>query len=184
MTQAVLLHVCCGPDATVPLPALAEEGYRVVGYFNGNNIHPEEEYRRRRGAVETVFAVSEATVLFPDYDPASWESAVRGCEDEPEGGARCVRCFREQLFKASRAAVSEGCGFLCTTLTISPHKDPDRINAIGSDVARAAGLVWLSRVFRKNGGFLKSLECSKRLKLYRQSYCGCRYSLRGDEDRE
>ena len=184
MTPAVLLHVCCGPDATVPLPSLLEEGYRVVGCFNGNNIHPEEEYLRRRAAVETVFAAHRTSVLFPEYDPECWDAAVVGFENEPEGGARCPRCFREQLFRASQAAVSEGCGFLCTTLTISPHKDPDRINEIGSDVARAAGLAWLTRVFRKNGGFLKSLECSKKLKLYRQNYCGCRYSLRGDEDRE
>jgi predicted adenine nucleotide alpha hydrolase (AANH) superfamily ATPase len=180
----LLLHVCCGPDATVPLPSLRSEGFDVVGYFYGSNIHPEDEYRLRRSVVETVFSLCGDSLLFPEYDPESWDMAVRGYESLPEGGGRCSLCFREQLSCAARAAVSEGCGYLCTTLTISPHKDPVRINRIGERVARSAGLEWVPRVFRKGDGFRKSLERSGELKLYRQIWCGCRYSFRGGETRK
>ena len=98
----------------------------------------------------------------------------------PEGGKRCVRCFRAQLEGGARAAVRGGFDALSTTLSISPHKDIDVINAVGEDVCRRYGLEWIFRVWRKNGGFALSVRRSAGLGLYRQRYCGCALSIRPD----
>jgi len=173
-----MLHLCCAPDGTVPWPALLDEGYEVTGHFYGSNLHPEEEYRLRTEAVNRLSAALGREVVRDAYDPEAWLAAVRGTEEEPEGGARCGICFRLQLEAAARAAVSRDCAWLCTTLTISPHKSPDRINRIGREVAEAAGLAWVDRIFRKGEGFRRSVEACRRMGLYRQNYCGCRFSRR------
>lgn len=181
---SVLLHLCCAPDGTVPWPALLEEGYDVDGYFYGGNIHPEEEFLLRLEAARLLAASVGRPLHVPDYDPVSWIVATEPLRSEPEGGRRCLLCFCLQLEAAADCAASLGISALATTLTISPHKDVDAVNAIGRDVARARGLVWVDRIWRKGGGFVRSVAESRRLGLYRQNYCGCLYSLRGDEKGE
>ncbi len=172
----VLLHVCCAPDATVPWPALLEEFEGVVAFFYGNHIHPEAEYVARAEAAEALRANLSGTLELSPYEPHTWLEAVSGYEDCPEGGDRCALCFRLQLEAAAECARTRGCGAMTTTLTISPHKDPARINAIGKSIADAAGLSWLEHVWRKGGGFARSVDRSRLLKLYRQTYCGCVFS--------
>ncbi|WP_286934790.1 MULTISPECIES: epoxyqueuosine reductase QueH [Aminobacterium] len=176
--KKVLLHICCAPDATIPWPALAEEGYDVTGYFYGHNIHPVEEYIQRRVAVERLASLLFCPVVIEEYNPEEWFRKGALLAHEPEGGYRCALCFTLQLLGAAQAALQNKCSFLCTTLTISPHKDPIRINNIGEGVARRYGLTWLHRVWRKNNGFVRSVQASRAMRLYRQSYCGCLYSLR------
>jgi predicted adenine nucleotide alpha hydrolase (AANH) superfamily ATPase len=150
----------------------------VTGHFCGSNLHPEEEYGLRLGAVRHLADSLGGTLLIDPYRPWDWMEAVRGTEREPEGGERCSLCFAFQFEAAARAALERGCRLLCTTLTISPHKDPARINRIGGIVAERFGLTWLPRIFRKGEGFRRSVEESRRLGLYRQDYCGCVYSRR------
>lgn len=175
--KTLLLHICCAPDATVPWPVLASDR-RVVGYFYGGNIHPRGEYELRLAAVEELAVLGGRELIAPPYDTSEWDDAVRGLEGEPEGGARCAVCFRVQLKAAARTARSIGASELCTTLTISPHKDVRKINDIGRDAADSAGLEWVERVWRKGGGFARSVEISRELGLYRQDRCGCRCAMR------
>jgi len=65
-----------------------------------------------------------------------------------------------------------------TTLTISPHKDHEMINKIGEKISKRYNVNFLKSNFKENNGFNKSLEHSKKHKLYRQNYCGCKYSKR------
>lgn len=183
MEQRLLLHACCAPDATVPLADLAEEGYAVTLYWYGANIHPAGEEEKRKGALGSL-AAGRVPVIVEDLFIPSWIEAAAPLGAEPEGGKRCALCFRLQLEGAARAAVREGIQRLCTTLTISPHKDAALINAIGEETARSFGLRWLPRVFRKQNGFVRSVAMSKELGLYRQSYCGCIFSLRRGEAHE
>lgn len=178
----VLLHVCCGPDATVPWPELQVEGFEVTGYFYGSNIHPSLEYGLRLDAVRSVFDEHGGDLIVPPYDPDIWLRSAKDLAEEPEGGDRCSLCFRLQLEAAVAEAVARGIGLVTTTLTISPHKDPEAINAIGREVAEGAGISWIDRVWRKRDGFKRSLSECRRLELYRQSYCGCIYSLRNRDD--
>ena len=177
--EKLLLHICCAPDATVPWPALAGEGYDAVGFFYGSNIHPEEEYQNRADAVRHLAAEEGGSVFFDSYEPPEWLEAVRGLENEPERGRRCARCFEEQLSAAAAYAAENGFTHLCTTLTISPHKDADLINETGARAAARHGLVWVEKIWRKKDGFKRSVTRSKELGLYRQNYCGCVFSSGG-----
>ncbi len=180
MNKRILLHCCCAPDSTVPLRRLLEEGWDIVCAFYGSNIHPEEEFRWRLEEMAKVADLNEVPLKVLPYDPDSWLRSSVLLAGEPEGGARCGLCFALQLKAAARCAVEAGCGFLCTTLTISPHKDPVRICRIGKAISDKNGLLWLDRTWRKGGGFQESVRESRRLGLRRQNYCGCRYCVKGD----
>ncbi|MCL1875466.1 MAG: epoxyqueuosine reductase QueH [Synergistaceae bacterium] len=172
-----MLHICCAPDATVPWTELSLiENLNLVGYFYGSNIHPPEEYDKRRNAVEILMDSVKGQCIFPAPTPLSWLDSVRALADEPEGGKRCALCFRLQLDCTARAAVNSGCSHMCTTLTISPHKDVALINSIGNEITENYGLTWVERIWRKNNGFQNSVRMSKAIGLYRQNYCGCKYS--------
>ena len=173
----LMLHICCAPDATVPWPELLADGFDVRGFFYGGNIHPFEEYEKRADAVRSLSSILNREAVFPEYETERWFSATEAYKDEPERGKRCPVCFRLQLESAAKCAVSCGCTHLSTTLTISPHKDPVLINNIGSEISLAHGLVWVDRIWRKNNGFKRSVEESKRMGIYRQNYCGCAYSV-------
>jgi predicted adenine nucleotide alpha hydrolase (AANH) superfamily ATPase len=176
MKPRAALHICCAPDATIPWPALREEGYDAAGFFYGSNIHPRGEWLARAEAVRKLAGVLGGECGMALYEPDTWFALTRGYESAPEGGDRCARCFRAQLMASAEFAVKLGAGFLCTTLTISPHKNPAVINEIGESCASSLGLVWINRVWRKSGGFKLSVARSKEMNLYRQNYCGCLYS--------
>ncbi|MDR3279027.1 MAG: epoxyqueuosine reductase QueH [Synergistaceae bacterium] len=178
MKERVLLHVCCAPDATVPWPALRNEGYEVDAFFYGSNIHPEGEWARRADALRMLSQRLGGKSEFAPYEPDAWFDATSGMEGEPEGGARCAACFGIQLAASAAYAASLGYGRLCTTLSISPHKSPELINSIGASVAKNAGIAWIERVWRKNDGFKLSIARSGEMGLYRQNYCGCAHSVR------
>ena len=176
--RRLLLHICCAPDATVPWPVLKSEGYEVKGFFYGNNIHPLSEWQKRSDAVKKLSSLLDMEAEIAPYSPEAWLSATEGLRGEPEGGARCEACFALQLESAARFAAEGGFGFVCTTLSISPHKRPDAINRIGREKAIAARVEWVDRVWRKNDGFRLSVTAGREMGLYRQNYCGCAYSER------
>jgi predicted adenine nucleotide alpha hydrolase (AANH) superfamily ATPase len=172
-----LLHICCAPDATVPLHDLKAGGWdEIVGYFYGSNIHPEDEYMRRADALRFLAEREGIRVLMDRYEPEKWFARASSLADEPERGKRCELCFALQLRAAAGEGVRRGATHLCTTLTISPHKDVGLISRLGREAADFHGLEWQDRIWRKNDGFLRSLRMSEALGLYRQNYCGCLYS--------
>jgi len=177
----ILLHVCCAPDGTVPFLELASGRDNVIGFFYGNNIHPYEEFLRRKEAAVRLAEFMNVKFIINDYEPELWINATLKYASEPEGGKRCPLCFKLQLESSAEAALNLNCQFLSTTLTISPHKDPGLINSIGKEVASHYGLTWVEKIWRKNGGFQRSVNLSRKIGLYRQTYCGCIYSFRGDE---
>ncbi|MBN2120375.1 MAG: epoxyqueuosine reductase QueH [Candidatus Omnitrophica bacterium] len=169
----VLLHICCAGCATVCIQRLKAQGFEVSGVFYNPNIHPEEEYKKRK---EDFFKISKKFSLKAvdaEYDLDSWFEFIKGCEEEKEGGRRCSLCFEFRLRKVCNISAREGFDFFATSLTISPHKNSKIINQIGSsiDVKR-----FLSRDFKKEDGFKESVKLSKELGLYRQNYCGCIFS--------
>lgn len=179
--KRLLLHVCCAPDGTVPWKELVSEGYNVSAFFYGNNIHPYREFLKRKEAVTLLAEHMHGNAIINEYDPKIWVNSTIEHVSEPEGGNRCSLCFQIQIEASASAALKHHCQYLCTTLTISPHKDPALINRIGYEVANRYGLIWIERIWRKNSGFKRSVELSREIGLYRQSYCGCIYSFRGDE---
>ncbi len=175
----LLLHSCCGPCSSYVLEYLTKY-FSVTVLFYGPNIQPYGEYQKRleyqRRLIAEMPCESPVSILECEYDGESFTSAVRGLESEPEGGARCTVCFRLRIEETARLAQERGFEWFCTTLSVSPHKDAERINAIGRELSEKYGVKWLPNDFKKRGGYQRSIELSKQYGLYRQDYCGCIYS--------
>ena len=172
----LLLHSCCGPCSSYVLEYLTRYFEVFLSYYNPN-IQPREEYDLRLENQLCVLGRIPGVTLVPcGYDGGAYDEAVRGLEDEPEGGARCTECFKLRLDFAAREAKRLGCDYFATTLTVSPHKDAQRINAIGEALAGKYGVKWLPGDFKKRDGYKRSIELSREFGLYRQNYCGCLFS--------
>ena len=185
--KTLLLHSCCGPCSTACIERVLPEYQVTVFYFNPCITEPEEYERRKAAQIQFLQEYNkglepEEQVGFieGDYEPESFLRMAEGYEQEPEGGARCTLCFRQRLEET--AALAEREGFFCfgTTLTVSPHKNYPLISTIGSQLAKEHHVEFLDMDFKKKAGFQRSIELSKEYGLYRQNYCGCRYSMRAE----
>ncbi|MBR1747660.1 MAG: epoxyqueuosine reductase QueH [Clostridia bacterium] len=175
----LVLHSCCAPCSTRCVEELFPFFDLTVLYYNPN-IDTDEEYEKR-AAEEKRFLTEyagEGAIKFVDcgHREEDFSAIAKGREDLPERGARCHLCYRLRLEEAAKHC-PEG-GFFATTLTLSPLKSADVINAIGYELAEKYGVNYLPSDFKKRGGYLRSCEMSKEYHLYRQDYCGCRYSRR------
>ncbi len=171
----LLLHSCCGPCSSYVLEYLTQFFDVTVLYYNPN-VQPEAEYEKRLFYQREVLKHLPARIMECAYDGASFEAAAAGYEAEPEGGARCTRCFLLRLEETAKRAAAGGFAWFCTTLTVSPHKDPERINRIGVEVGARYGVRWLPSDFKKRDGYLRSIRLAQEYGLYRQDWCGCAYS--------
>jgi len=177
----LLLHACCGPCSSAVLEQLRRCFDITILYYNPN-IWPEAEYRRRAdelAAFVARFAPEGDVKLEEDrYIPDEFYAAAKGLEDEPERGARCTKCYALRLERAAEYAAAHGFDYVCTTLSISPHKDAERLNRLGMAAAERHGVRWLPGDFKKKEGYKRSLQLSAEYDLYRQDYCGCEFSAR------
>lgn len=173
MKEKILLHICCGVCCGQAVKKLQEDGYEVVGYFYNPNIRPREEYDRRLQAAQQACACLGIQLIEGEYDSGSWDEAVRGLEAEPEGGKRCPVCFRLRISRTLEKASQLGITLVASTLSISPHKNTAQINAIGSELGAGR---FAPYDFKKQDGFKKTSDFAREHGLYRQHYCGCRFS--------
>lgn len=173
------LHACCAPCSSHTLTVLAEY-FDITLYFFNPNIAPEEEYRFRCGELKRLVKEMELDVkiIEEEYDPAPFYEITKGLEDQPERGERCRKCISLRLEAAGAKAKEIGCDYFTTTLTISPHKDCDYINQRGLEIADECGVPYLCSDFKKHDGYKHSIALSRQYNLYRQNYCGCRFSAR------
>lgn len=176
MKQKLLLHVCCAPCGTHPIKLL-RDSFDMTLLFYGPNIHPQEEYNKRLESARLLSETLKVDLVESEYDPDNWFLLVYGLEDEPEGGARCKICYKMRLEKTARYAKVNGFSCFGATLTLSPHKPANVINPIGELIGRQNKILFLQEDFKKKEGFKKSCELSKEYGLYRQKYCGCKYSM-------
>ncbi|MDR3687018.1 MAG: epoxyqueuosine reductase QueH [Coriobacteriia bacterium] len=168
----LLLHACCGPCLLEPLDALVAEADEVVIAFANPNIHPADEYERRRDTLIGYAAEVGVDVVELPYAPQVWEAAVAPLADA--GAERCRACYRLRLGLAAQMAADGGFDALATTLSVSPYQDQAAINAEGRRAAAAAGVQWLDRDFRER--YRDATTRSRELGMYRQNYCGCVFS--------
>lgn len=168
----LLLHACCGPCLLEPYDALAAEGHDVRVVYANPNIHPREEYERRRDTLLSYAGDRGIPVDELDYDVERWAAAVRGLEAHP--GERCRACYRVRLGDAARHAAKIGFDAVATTLTVSPWQDQEAIREVGEEVCAEAGVGFVYMDFRDR--YPEASRRSRELGMYRQNYCGCRYS--------
>lgn len=180
----LLLHSCCAPCSSYVLEMLNPFFDIDVFYYNPN-IAPRAEFDRRVEELNRLAArlphENALRVIVGDYDSAAFMDMCRGHEDDPEGGPRCKLCFNMRLGAAARLAARLGSDCFTTSLTISPMKDAQLLNAIGMELGRREGVVWLPSDFKKKNGYKRSCELSAEYGLYRQDYCGCVFSRRQRE---
>ena len=175
----VLLHSCCAPCSSYVIEYLSKYFYLTIFYYNPN-ISPLEEYEKRKSEqvrlinmMETKYRVN---IIDCDYDNALYEDKIRGLEKEPERGLRCDDCFKLRLEKTANVAKEMGYDYFATTLTVSPYKNSLLINEIGLEIGNRLRIDYLVSDFKKREGYKRSIELSNKFGLYRQNYCGCKYS--------
>lgn len=194
MRKKLLLHACCAPCLTrcfevlsgfAPWDRALSEApdFELTVFFDNPNIAPVEEYERRRAEVLRYLDAMSKSVNadFIESDVKerrdAWEEGAKAWAEEPEKGARCAFCYRFRLDESFRVAEAKGFDVVATTLTLSPQKNTALVNSEGAAAARGR-ISYLHTDFKKNGGYQASILRSKELGLYRQDYCGCRYSRR------
>ena len=184
---SLMLHVCCAVCASYVLEYLYRHFEITIAYYNPN-ITEDEEYRYRyselRRYVEEAGLSDYIRFTEVAYEPEVFFEATKGMEGDREGGSRCSVCFYQRLRYTAELCKAEGCDYFATTLTISPLKNADVINAIGEKIAAELGISYLCSDFKKKEGYKRSIELSKQYNLYRQNYCGCVFSRREAEERE
>lgn len=183
--KKVFLHSCCAPCSSYCMEYLRQYFDVTVFYYNPN-IMNEEEYRKRvaeqQRLIDVYNQMDEAKIAFVEgnYDVDRYLECIKGLEDCKEGGNRCGKCFELRLRETAQVAKELGMNYFTTTLTISPLKNAQLINQIGNRIGEEMGIAFLPSDFKKNNGYLRSIELSKEYNLYRQDYCGCDFSKRKD----
>ena len=176
----LLLHSCCAPCSSYVLEYLSRYFSITVLYYNPN-IFPEAEYdyriQEQKRLIEALPCKHPVELIPEPYVPAEFYDSVKGLEKEPEGGARCMVCYRLRLERAAQLAKAGQYDYFTTTLSISPLKKADALNAIGTELGEQYGVAYLVSDFKKKGGYQRSVELSAEYGLYRQNYCGCVYSV-------
>lgn len=183
----LFLHSCCAPCSSYVLEYLSEYFEITVFYYNPN-ISPKEEYEKRlqeqKRLVESMPAKHPVRLVEGAYDPGRFYEMARGLEKEPEGGKRCLGCYRLRMEETARLAAEGGYDYFTTTLTISPLKSAEKLNEIGELLGTAFLIKYLPSDFKKKNGYRRSVELSAEYGLYRQDHCGCVFSKRERADKK
>jgi epoxyqueuosine reductase len=172
--QTLLLHTCCAPCSAYVLELL--KNYDISVFYYNPNIDTLEEYERRKIECQKYCEKNEIKFIETAYNSEEWERYINGFENEPEGGARCSKCFELRLTRTAEFAKKNDFDLFATTLSISPHKNSLLLNDIGNRISREAGVGFLEADWKKEDGYKKSCEISRQEGFYRQNYCGCEYS--------
>lgn len=179
----LLLHSCCGPCSTSVLELL-NKYFEVDIYFYNPNIYPLDEYIKRKEEQEKFLKKSGISSKFIEvvYEPEYYDEKIKGFENALEGGSRCKKCIEMRMEKACNYAKENGYDFYTTTLSVSPHKNSKMINEIGYNLEKEYDMPYLYSDFKKKDGYKRSILLSRDYDLYRQDYCGCKYSIQTNKN--
>ena len=179
--KKLLLHSCCAPCSSHVITFLTKFFDITVLYYNPN-ISPKREYDKRKEEqirlIKEIEKINKVVIIDCDYDNDKYETLIKGYEDCPERGDRCTICFNLRLEKTAKLAKELKYDYFCSTLSVSPYKNSKLINEIGEELSKKYNVKWLYSDFKKDDGYKKSIELSHKYNLYRQNYCGCKYSIR------
>lgn len=174
----LLLHACCGVCSSAVLE-------RIYPYFNitilfyNPNIYPKTEYIKRLETQKEIINKMklDIDILETNYNSEEFNQISQGLEYEKEGGERCTKCYLLRLEKTAKLAKKHNYEYFCTTLSVSPYKNAEKLNKIGKILEDKYKVKYLYSDFKKKEGYKRSTELAKKYNLYRQDYCGCEYSL-------
>ena len=176
--ERLLLHSCCAPCSSACLERLKDKFAITVLYYNPN-IDEESEYEKRKAEqIRFLKETGWADFIDCDHDKEAFLEMAKGLEEEPERGKRCYLCYGLRLEKTAQVAKENSFEWFCTTLSLSPHKNAEWLNELGEKYGEEYGVKYLVSDFKKKGGYPRSIELSNKHDLYRQDFCGCKYSRR------
>lgn len=180
----LLLHSCCAPCSSYVLEYLSNY-FKITIYYYNPNISPYDEFKKRveeqKRLIKELPTKNEIEFIEGIYDNDLYEQTISGLEEEKEGGPRCFLCYRMRLENTARLAKEKGFDYFTTTLSISPYKNSKVLNTIGEELGNKYDVKYLYADFKKKDGYKRSIELSKIYGLYRQDYCGCKYSKRKED---
>ena len=183
--KKLLLHACCAPCSSYVIEYLSNYFAITILYYNPN-IDSLEEFNHRlnelKRFVQEFKTKNPVEVVSLGYQPMDYLKVIKGLEQEKEGGSRCYQCFKLRLTKAALYAKNHNFDYFTTTLTISPLKNSQVINQIGHELETQYGVNYLYSDFKKKEGYKRSIVLSHEYNLYRQDYCGCKFSKRKSEN--
>lgn len=169
----LLLHACCAPCSLEPVRLLVGEGFEPTICWTNPNIQPAEEHERRLVELRRWCAAQDIPLIEAREDYDRWESSVA-----PIGArrreARCRACYALRLAEACRVAEEEGFTHVATTLAVSPYQLFETCNDVLVRLCEVRGLTPVIRDFRP--WYPDATRRSRELGMYRQNYCGCRFS--------
>ena len=168
----LLLHCCCAPCSSAVLERLTKH-FNITLYYYNPNIYPIEEYNHRA----EEFKKLDVKIIKEDYNHQEFLNLCKELANEKEGGTRCRKCIELRMRKTFEFAKNNNFDVVTTTLSISPHKDAEFINQIGERLQDEYNIKYLHADFKKQNGYLRSIELCKNLGIYRQDYCGCEFSI-------
>lgn len=175
----LLLHACCAVCASWPLEFLSEV-FDVTVFFNNSNIWPQSEHDRRLEELKRYLIEEfdgDITVIERDYNYESYMEPLNPYKEDPEGWRRCFMCYTKRMDEAYHFASDHGYDFFTTVMSISRQKDSQKMNEIGHALSKKYPNVrYFYSDFKKAGGQTRKNELSAKHDLYRQDYCGCKYS--------
>lgn len=184
-TPKLLLHTCCAPCSSATLKRLSDFFEITVFYYNPN-ITEQEEFEKRKQEqlyfLSKYPSINPITFLEGTYEPELFFEMSKGLEQEKEGGARCFKCYHLRLKETALKAKELGYDYFTTSLSISPHKNAEKLNQIGETLGKEFEVAYLYADLKKKNGYKESIELSKEYGLYRQDYCGCIFSKQEREE--
>jgi predicted adenine nucleotide alpha hydrolase (AANH) superfamily ATPase len=169
----LLLHCCCAPCSSAVIERI-NEFFDITFYYYNPNTYPEEEYNLRGQEFQKL----GVKIVKENYNHSEFLNLIKGKEEEREGGARCQICIANRLDRTFQYALQNNFDIVTTTLSISPHKDCEFINMLGENLEEKYGIKYVHADFKKENGYLRSIEICRDLNIYRQDYCGCEFSKR------
>lgn len=178
-TPKLLLHACCAPCSSYCLEYLSDY-FEITVFFYNPNMDTKDEYEKRLNELKRFVKEfphkNKITVIDIGYCQGDYEKITAGLENEPERGRRCLKCYELRLEKSFLYAKENHFDYITTTLTLSPYKNSQIINEIGKKLEEKYDFPYLYSDFKKKDGYKRSIILSREYNLYRQDYCGCKYS--------
>lgn len=171
----LLLHVCCWPDASIPIVDLKKD-YEVIWFWYDPNIQPKKEYDKRLDAFKKICEIEKIDFIEWEYDVVNFLNNIKWLEHTPEKWEKCTICYDMRLERTAKEAEKLGITYWTSTLNTSPHKDLVKLFKSWDKYSLWKNLEFLKIAFRKNNWFLRSVEYCKTHDIYRQDYCWCIYS--------
>ena len=177
-----LLHTCCAPCSSAIIECMMQHGIRPTIFYYNPNIYPLEEYNIRKEECSRYAKSLGLDIVDWDWDHDNWRCMVKGMENEPERGGRCLKCFKIRLLETAKYAHENGFSLITTTLASSRWKSLEQIEEAGNFAcSNYDDVSYWAQNWRKGGLSDRRIAIIKEYNFYNQRYCGCEFSMRKDD---